>query len=666
MNSGTTLSWHNNLPEKLDIDFALQVSRLGVWELDPKTYNVRWDDRCRELFGMTKDNSLSYEKALQYIHPEDVDRIRQAVSLAIEPGSDRLYDETYRTIGADDGKLRWVRFYGRTYLSAEGDVYRFAGVAHEVTEQKTAEQREDAVRDRAERQKRILETISASTPDLMYVFDLNYRFTYANQALLSMWGTSWEDSIGKSLLEIGYEPWHAQMHEREIDQVIATKKSIRGEVSFPHATLGRRIYDYVFSPVLNEEGEVEAVAGTTRDVTDLITARKSLEENEAALSTAIEVAELGTWKIDILNQVAVFSQRVADWLGLDTATVDLDMFLACIQEGDRERIRASFSGAEKLPAGKHYDETYTVINAKDGHRRIVHAMGRAYFDSDGQAVKLEGSAQDITAERALTLLLEQQVQQRTYELERANESLLRSNDNLQNFAYVASHDLQEPLRKIQQFGNLLTARQTTFSETELTYIERMRSAASRMSTLINDLLTFASISTPELVTETVDLNAVMETVLNTLEMSIAESKAHIEVAYLPQVTGNASQLVQLFQNLVGNAVKFRRASVDCEIRITVQTVESPQLTAFNTRTRDCAFYHQIDVTDNGIGFDEIYLGRIFQVFQRLHGKSEFPGTGIGLAICQRVVANHGGAISARSRLDEGSTFSVFFPAWGCS
>jgi PAS domain S-box-containing protein len=154
----------------------------------------------------------------------------------------------------------------------------------ELTERKRAEEALRQSQAETERLKRLYETILSSTPDLVYVFGLDYRFTFANDALLQMWGRTLEDSVGKSLLEIGYEPWHAEMHEREIDQVIATKQPIRGEVAFPHATLGRRIYDYIFVPVLGAEGEVEAIAGTTRDVTE----RKRTEEE---LREAKQLAE---------------------------------------------------------------------------------------------------------------------------------------------------------------------------------------------------------------------------------------------------------------------------------------------------------------------------------------------------------------------------------------
>lgn len=195
-----------------------------------------------------------------------------------------------------EGKLVDV-YYDYVYkpiLEADGKASGVIVMANDITEQviarKQAEANEVALRlakDEAERQKRLYEAITRSTPDLIYVFDLDYRFIYANEALLTMWGLTWEQSKGKKLLEVGYEPWHAEMHEREIDHVVATQKPVRGEVSFPHATLGKRVYDYIFVPVLNEKGEVEAVAGTTRDITELKLAEETLKQNEEKLEKLV-------------------------------------------------------------------------------------------------------------------------------------------------------------------------------------------------------------------------------------------------------------------------------------------------------------------------------------------------------------------------------------------
>ncbi|CCH52425.1 PAS/PAC sensor signal transduction histidine kinase [Fibrisoma limi BUZ 3] len=664
-----------NLYEQLNIQFALQVSGLGVWELDPKTYQVRWDDRCRELFGLVKDNVLPYQQVIQHIHPEDAERVNQALQQVLTGESDGIYDQTYRTIGADDGQLRWVRFYGRAYFAQTGDLYRFAGVAQDVTQQVLDQQQEAATRQQAQRQQRIYEAITASTPDLIYVFDRSYRFTYANRALLEMWGKSWEDSIGKSLLEIGYEPWHAQMHEREIDQVVATKQSIRGEVSFIHATLGKRIYDYVFAPVLNEQGEVEAIAGTTRDITDIRQAQDRLQEREAFLQSIIDLAEVGIYTIDLSTNQLIKSPRVAGWYGLPEVT-DVATSVSVIEVSDQERVFQTYTEALASNASGYFNLEYGVVNALNGQRRVLRTSGQIVYNREGQPVRVNGSVHDITSQRSIQLTLEQQVQQRTEELAAANEELavtneeleeanallVRSNDNLQQFAYVASHDLQEPLRKIQQFGDLLKGRQNSLSRDELGYIERMQSAASRMAILIRDILDFSRIATQRGSDKLVSLNEVVEQVLTTLELVIAETNAEINVDLLPSVLGDASQLTQLFQNLLGNALKFHRPSVAPLIHIRSYTVEGGALPASVKPTRVSKVYYQIDVVDNGVGFDEKYLDRIFQVFQRLHGKTQFAGTGIGLAICERVVANHGGAITASSQPGQGATFTVYLPA----
>lgn len=270
--------------------------------------------------------------------------------------------------------------------------------------------------------------------------------------------------------------------------------------------------------------------------------------------------------------------------------------------------------------------------------------------------------------RLLSVDLDQQVQQRTKELLTANEDLLeannlltRSNDNLQKFAYVASHDLQEPLRKIQAFGDLLKKELASASSEGLDYLDRMQSAAGRMSTLIRDLLNYSRISNRLDTGKALSLNDVVQEILTDLDLTIAETKAVMSVGELPTITGEASQLNQLFQNLISNALKFRRAGTIPHIQVTARTLKAADLANTIKPARSVDMYHQIDVIDNGIGFEEKYLPRIFEVFQRLHSRSTFAGTGIGLAICEKVVTNHGGAITAASQPNQGSVFSIFLP-----
>lgn len=202
----------------------------------------------------------------KFIPPSEKDKLREAIHKAIVQKS-RF--ELEHMVFTAEGKLGWIFSRAIPVLNETGGIIEWFGSASNITKRKRAEIALLESKDQAEKQKRLYEAITRSTPDLIYVFDLEYRFTYANEALLTMWGKSWDEAIGKRLIENGYEDWHAEMHEREIDEVCLTKRPIRGEVAFPHAVLGRRTYDYIFTPVLNEAGEVEAVAGTTRDISEI-------------------------------------------------------------------------------------------------------------------------------------------------------------------------------------------------------------------------------------------------------------------------------------------------------------------------------------------------------------------------------------------------------------
>ena len=272
---------------------------------------------------------------------------------------------------------------------------------------------------------------------------------------------------------------------------------------------------------------------------------------------------------------------------------------------------------------------------------------------------------DITPFRNGALVITSDItplRQYQQKLEENNEALSRSNEHLQQFAYVASHDLQEPLRKIQSFGNLLQSQYADQLGEGNDYLDRMQAAAGRMSILIKDLLTFSRISTHQDTAVPVPLTTLVSAVVNDLDLTIQETEAQITIDPLPIIQGDPTQLGQLFQNLLSNALKFRRTGNTPVIQISCQTISASQLPTAVKPALATATYYRIDVADNGIGFDEKFRDRIFQVFQRLHGKSEFAGTGVGLAICEKVAANHGGGITAHSQPGKGAIFSVFLPA----
>ncbi len=245
-------------------------------------------------------------------------------------------------------------------------------------------------------------------------------------------------------------------------------------------------------------------------------------------------------------------------------------------------------------------------------------------------------------------------------LARKAAELARSNAELEQFAYVASHDLQEPLRKIRAFGDRLKSKMDAGTLGEgRDYLERMQSAAARMQTLINDLLTFSRVISTTQPFVPVDLGALTKEVLGDLEVRIEQTKAKVEVGELPTIDADPMQIRQLLQNVIGNALKFKKPDGTPEVKIQAQIIKQPFASSSEPTPDDEVC--ELTIQDNGIGFDEKYTDKIFAMFQRLHGRNEFEGTGVGLAVCRRITDRHGGTINANSKPGEGATFIIRLP-----
>lgn len=273
------------------------------------------------------------------------------------------------------------------------------------------------------------------------------------------------------------------------------------------------------------------------------------------------------------------------------------------------------------------------------------AVGRAVLNSEQELI----DAHD---------LLEGKVEERTAELNASTEALMRSNRELEQFASVASHDLQEPLRKIQAFGDRLQDRfGDQLTDQGKDYLGRILSSASRMRRLIDDLLSFSRVASKAQPFVLTDLGTLLAEVVSDLEGRLQQTEGRVEVGALPALEADPMQMQQLFQNLIANGLKFNRPGVPPVVRVqghvTTNTV--------NREGYGPVRMVELTVQDNGIGFEEIYLDRIFNVFQRLHGRNEYEGTGMGLAICRKIVERHGGTITAKSNLGEGATFVVHLP-----
>jgi len=361
------------------------------------------------------------------VYPDDMDLVNTTIEECIR--EKKIFQLEHRVLRAD-GSPGWTFSKAIPILDEQGHIIEWFGSAKDITQRKEAEEALSEARALSDQQKRLYETIASSTPDLLYVFDLNYRFTYANRALLDMWGKTWEESVGKGLLEIGYEPWHAEMHEREIDEIIRTKLPVRGEVSFPHAALGTRVYDYIFTPVLNEYGEVEAIAGATRDVTDrkkweedlkelnrelaginrelattleevakvndeLTKANEKIEEGQIAFRLAVEAANFGTWFIHSITREFITDARSRELFGYrEDEPLTLEQAMAQITDEYRPYVTEKLENA--IYNHGDYDVTYPVIGVHDQRLRWLRAIGNLKADSSGTFSAFTGVVMDIT------------------------------------------------------------------------------------------------------------------------------------------------------------------------------------------------------------------------------------------------------------------------------
>ncbi|MBO9571641.1 MAG: PAS domain-containing protein, partial [Chitinophagaceae bacterium] len=462
----------------------------------------------------------------------------------------------------------------------------------------------------------------------------NMVITTVNENMLELLGRD-ASITGKQLMEAIPELNSTPIRER-LKNVLAT-----GEIFYqPEEKLelnrfGERYtgyYNYIYKALHDTAGNNYGIIITATEVTDQVMARQKIEEADIALRGAIELANLGTWEIDIATHNIFFSERLREWFGFEAdEVITPENSMEVIIEEERPKAQEALLHAINPDTDNIYDVEYTVHSKKTGKKRILHAMGKAFFNEKGEAIKLRGTAQDVTAQRTLQLALEQEVQERTEELqsvneelmvtneelEQLNESLIYSNNELQQFAHVASHDLKEPLRKIKTFIDRIEIdQQNLLTEKSKGFMAKVHAATDRMFSMIEGVLNYSTINASEQRLQLIDLNNVIKDILVDLELLIAQKNATINFTELPVIEGAPILIYQLFYNLIANSLKFSHPN-----RPPVILIESEI-----TRT-DHYGVTEIRLSDNGIGFEQMEAEKIFNTFTRLNSKDQFEGTG---------------------------------------
>lgn len=382
---------------------------------------------------------------------------------------------------------------------------------------------------------------------------------------------------------------------------------------------------------------------------------KNIQEDEIIrelLDETEELLQFGSWTLDDKSGRVVWTSGLRTVLGYPDGPVagmdSIEFFLGHVTDDCREPLQEAIEQALAHKTG--FSQEFSV-RTRAGELKQISAKGRVVVDPLDGSVKLLCINRDVTALRNFER-----------EQERSINELNRSNRDLEEFAYVASHDLQEPLRKISMFSERLKSKYGDSLDQEGSlFISRILASAANMRTLIENLLDFSRVNRRPTELEDVELQAAIDAACTDLELNIEETGAVIEVnGEFPLVKASSSDMKQLFVNILSNALKFRRQGVVPKV-----TIEGSRLSGeMRARLQLPAGLdlYCINIADNGIGFEPEYADRIFQIFQRLNGKAEYPGSGIGLAICKKIVEKYNGFIFAEGRPDEGATFSVILPA----
>ncbi len=383
---------------------------------------------------------------------------------------------------------------------------------------------------------------------------------------------------------------------------------------------------------------------------DLLALKKANDKLiiEAALTKhAEEIGNFSSWQWNLETNTLTYSDNQYKLLGClpNSFEPTIDNYLEFVHPDDKHII---IEGGKEVLHEKSYPTAFYRIIRKDGMLRYIHSVSRLLTDKYGKKM-LIGVNSDVTEQHLSNIKLNE-----------INRELKESNDDLSSFNHVVSHDLQEPLRKIETFISRLKEDEMQYmSEISKKYFEKIDSAAHRMRHLINDLLLFSSTNKGEKIFTDTDLNTILKTVLQELSQTIEEKNADVRSAHLPTLAVIPFQIQQLFTNLISNSLKYSKPTIAPIITIEVSLSSDKEKLFYQAESTKQ--YYKISFSDNGLGFEQQYAENIFMPFKRLHDTSAYPGTGIGLSICKKIIENHSGFIYAEGNLGIGAKFTFFLP-----
>lgn len=646
---------------------AQEIAVTGSFEADLLTGEMKWSDQTYAIFGYATGLEMNIAKAEKRIYEEDLPAFYDIFNVQERTPGD-IFDAYFR-LDMGEGHIKYIHCRNQVIGNNDGRRVRVIGAMQDITEMKLAQ-------DEIVKQQELLKQAEAIAHVGSWELDI------ATNAM------RWSDEIFRMY---GYAPqafdpdlqfYLKTIHPNDRPQL---KQAIHKAASEHRLfTLTCRIFtldgdlrhlEIRGRGLTDAFGKFSRVVGTMQDATVHKQMAEELRKKNDGIWFQYQMdrqtdkfKNTGSWLWEINQDKVIWGENLYRLFGLtpDVYQPTIDFLAGFAHEEDKDRVHDMISSVHHRKDGMLPDFEYRIV--LDGNVRFLRASARLVSGKDKRT--LVGSLMDITEDALLRQQLSEKIAQHIkaeQELHDLNESLQQknkqledANEELTSFAFVASHDLREPLRKIQIFSDWLCQKEASnLSPEGADRFRRIQAAVSRMDVLIDDILSFSHVNTDQRIFTVVDMDKVMENVKGDLHEVIAETQAVIESGELPEVVGNESHLTQLLQNLLSNALKYRQKDIAPRISVTATYIAGDAL--HHSSADPSLQYARISVADNGIGFDQQYAKKIFQMFQRLHGMHDYQGTGMGLAICKKIVEHHGGFMIATGQPGVGSQFDCYLP-----
>lgn len=608
------------------------ASPVMIWTLDAEGNSTYYNKRATDFTGHTEEelkNGKSWQTA---IHPDDIDHAAQVVGNAVQ---NRLPYEMECRMRRADGEWRWLLSHGMPRLDQKAKFLGYVGSSIDITERKVAE---EALIYR----KAILEAQNEAMPDAALIVDTKGKMITFNHHFVTLW------KIPQAIIDAKDDAAALQFAMTQVTDPEGFIDRVNYCYSHPEEACTEevffrdgRIIERYGNAVTGENGTKYGWIWYFRDITERKNAEVTIRESESRFRTLATSIPQIVWttdkdgKLDYLNQQweALTGQPVSEGLVQNHLLVHPE---------DLPVLAANWTTA--LQTGTSWKMDYRLKNLHTGEYRWFTGLTEPLKDKDGNIHRWVGTATDIHEQKQFTKKLEELVAERTKELQRSNE-------DLQQFAHVASHDLKEPVRKVKTFVNLLEQQlDGKLDETSARFLEKIHSATNRMFSMIDGVLAYSTINANTQTPQALDLNEVIKNIETDLEVVVQKTGTRIHYSHLPTLEGAPVLLYQLFYNLINNSIKFAKANVPPLIYITSEVI-----------TDHGNSFARIRLSDNGIGFEQEQAETIFDTFTRLNSKDKYEGTGLGLSLCKKIVQRHGGSITASGVLGKGATFTILLP-----